>query len=167
MWNNKIKEKTLWLLIMAQLVLLSVSAFAQEEYKHVKIHSLHPKPIVKIELNGKPAYFLLDTGSDVNIVNSWEARKYKFDVYKKDYDDPTTLVMINGKQKDIGRAYNVHMVIGERRIFCGFLSMDISPIVKSIQKKTGISIVGIIGSDTMKIHHFIIDYEREEIVMRK
>ncbi|ODS85288.1 MAG: hypothetical protein ABS46_02110 [Cytophagaceae bacterium SCN 52-12] len=139
---------------------------AQKESVIVPMHSIHPKPIVKATLNGKTAYFLLDTGSDINIVNSLGAGEYDFALHKVNYSNRGSIATVNGIERDFSHAYNIHMMIGGKPIHCGFVSMDISSIIKSIRKKTGISIAGIIGSDTMKSYHFIIDYENEVIAMK-
>lgn len=166
MWNYKVKVKTVLLVIIVRIGFLSVPSIAQKESVTFPIHSIHPKPIVKATLNGKTAYFLLDTGSDINIVNSWDAKKYDFAVHKINYGNQESIATVNGMERDFGYAYNIHLIIGGRHISCGFVSMDISIITKSVRKKTGVSIAGIIGSDTMKSYHFIIDYENEVVAMK-
>lgn len=139
---------------------------AQVDYVTAKIYNLHPKLIVKATINGKTTFLLLDTGSDINIVHSMDAKKYSFAIYKKEYGNGGRLVTVNGMEKEFGHAYDLHVMISGRHIACDFISMDIGSIVKSIWKKSGITIAGIIGSRTMKNHSFIIDYEKEEIVMK-
>ncbi len=166
MWKSNVKVKTVLLVIIVRIGFLTVPSMAQKESVTFPIHSIHPKPIVKVTLNGKAAYFLLDTGSDINIVNSSDAGKYDFAVYKINYGNRGSIATVNGTERDFGHAYNIHIMIGGRHIPCGVVSMDISSIVKSVRKKTGISIAGIIGSDTMKSYHFIIDYENEVIAIK-
>ncbi len=166
MWNHNVRIKTVLLAIIVRIGFLSVPSMAQRESVTFPIHSIHPKPIVKATLNGKTAYFLLDTGSDINIVNSLEVEKYGFAVHKVNYSNRESIATVNGIERDFSHAYNIHLIIGGRHISCGFVSMDISSVLKSVRKKTGISIAGIIGSDTMKSYHFVIDYENEVIAMK-
>jgi len=51
------------------------SVLAQELIKVVKIKD---QPIVAGELNGKKAYFLIDTGADVTILHKKDANRYNF-----------------------------------------------------------------------------------------
>lgn len=164
MRENRLKRALL--LIILQIMLSPVYSFAQEEYITTKIWSLHSKPIVKAQLNGKPAYFLLDTGSDINILNNRGAKKYSFAVSKKSPSDGFKLATINGFDRNILLVYDIKMEMQGRNIPCTFYSIDINSIVRSVQVKTGITIAGIIGSNTMKTFTFIIDYEKEQITMK-
>ncbi len=166
MWNATLKLKAVLLGVIIRVVLWPSSSMAQKETVTYPLYSIHPKPIVKATLNGKTAYFLLDTGSDLNIVNSAGAGKYNFDVHKVKYVNRGSISTVNGIERDFGHAYAIRMTIGDTPISCGFVSLDIGSIVKSVRKTTGISIAGIIGSDTMKAYHFIIDYEKEVIAMK-
>jgi len=166
MWKSDVKVKTMLLVIIVLTGFLSVPSIAQRESVTFPIHSIHPKPIVKVALNGRTAYFLLDTGSDINIVNSPDAEKYGFAIHKIEYSNRGSIATVNGIERDFGHAYNIHLIIGGKHIPCGFVSMDITSVIRSVRKKTGVSIAGIIGSDTMKSYHFIIDYENEVIAMK-
>ncbi len=166
MWKFNVKVKTVLLVIIVLIGFLSVPSIAQEESVTFPLHSIHPKPIVKAVLNGRTAYFLLDTGSDINIVNSLDAGKYDFAVHKVEHSNRGSIATVNGIERDFGHAYNIYLIVGGRHISCGFVSMDINSVIRSIRKKTGVSITGIIGSDTMKFYHFIIDYENEVVAMK-
>lgn len=76
------------------------------------------------------------------------------------------LATVNGMERNFGVVYDLDLVVGERRISGSFISMDIGNIVLSIRNKTGVTISGIIGSGTMKSHCFVIDYEKELVVMK-
>lgn len=145
---------------------LPVISIAQGEYVTTKIYHLYPKPIVKATINGKTAYLLLDTGSDINIMHSRVAKKYNFAIYKKNVGLRRRLTTVNGMEREFGHAYDLYLMLSGRHIPSDFITLDIGSIVKSVRNNTGITISGIIGSGTMKNHYFIIDYEKEEISMK-
>lgn len=164
MWNNNVKITVLFL-TLALIGLLPLVSSAQGEYVKAKIYNLHPKPIVKASINGKTAYLLLDTGSDINILHSREAKKYNFAIHKINVGTRGRLATVNGIEREFGHAYDLHVMLSGRDISSEFIAMEIGNIVKSVRNNTGITIAGIIGSRTMKHHYFIIDYEKEEIAM--
>ena len=154
------------LLIIAFIFCFYSLSTAQVEYSVVKIHNLFPKPIVKVVLNGKAAYFLLDTGSDIDLLHSKAAKKYNILISPRNIGSNDRLANVNGKYNTFDYIYDLNMMIGEKQIYGNFISMDISSIVTSIRNKTDTTISGIIGSETMKNYSFIIDFEREEIMLK-
>ncbi|MCE7053114.1 aspartyl protease family protein [Algoriphagus sp. AGSA1] len=153
-------------LVIALTAFLPVLSWAQVSYSAVKIHNLHPKPIVKVTINGKPAYLLLDTGSDIDLLHSKAMKKYDFSIYTRNSDSRQMLASVNGVERTFDYVYDLDLMIGEKHISGSFISMDISSIVTSISNKTGMTISGIIGSETMKNYCFIIDYEKAEVMLK-
>ena len=159
------KMKSLVLIIIFIFCFYSLST-AQIDYSVVEIHNLYVKPIVKVLLNGKAAYFLLDTGSDIDLLHSKSAKKYNISISTRNIGSNDRLVDVNGKFNTFDYIYDLNMMIGEKHIYGNFISMDISSIVTSIRNKTDTTISGIIGSETMKNYSFIIDYERQAIMFK-
>ena len=108
----------------------------------------------------------MDTGSDIDLLHSKEAKKYNFETYIRNDGKNEVLATINGRKRSFGHVYDIQVKIGEKFIPGGFISMDIGAIVNSIRNRTGLTISGIIGSATMKRLCFTIDYDKEEIVMK-
>lgn len=141
------------------LAMVGPSVAGQEIISMIKVKN---QPIIIGELNGRKAYFLVDTGSSVSILNSKDAKRFKFGYRKinlKDY----RLSGINWQHREVLIAYNVDFYLSGKKIPCSYMVFDISNIVESIKLNTGIKINGIIGSDLMKKHHFLIDYQAKEI----
>ena len=154
------------LLIISLSVLSPELSRAQGSYYSVKIHNLYPKSIIKVTINGKPAYILLDTGSDIDLMHSKAVKKYNISINSRNIGAKEMLASVNGKERAFDYVYNLDMMIGEKHIYGNFNSMDIGSIVTSIRNKTGMTISGIIGSETMKNYRFIIDYKKAEIVLK-
>lgn len=153
---------------MATRILLLVSIFFLNSQfvlaqKSIKIIKLGHQPIVAGKLNGKKAYFLVDTGSDATFLNSKDAKKFKFKSKK----------MLNRKYKlagfdsdfngDLLVATDIEMNLGGELMRGSYKLFDISNIAQSISQSGGIRINGIIGSDLMKRYNFVIDYKAREI----
>lgn len=153
-------------LVLAISFALCVSMKSAEPCTTIDIVSLSKKPIVKAMLNGKEAYFLLDTGSDLSILNTQLSEDYRFattelpdiwQVYSIGLQGNT------GKMMGIGAA---KVYLGDTRIRTRWLGADMQALTNSIRKKTRIKIVGIIGSDVMKKYEFVIDYAGQKIQLR-
>lgn len=143
------------------LLLLSFSAYSQE-YEYIEIKNLVRKPIIKGTLNGKDAYFLLDTGSDLTILNSKDSKKYNFKVIMRDLY-ATNVVSLGGLQSDIFDAFSTNLKIGSQSINSRIYSYDLTPIINSLYTHSRIKISGIIGSNIMKEYGFVIDYRNKEV----
>ena len=115
------------------------------------------------ELNGKRAYFLIDTGSDLTILNSKDARKYGFKIRATRAGKYKISGLDSEHRGRFLLAFKAELILGGRNMRGSYKVFDLSHIIKSILDDTGIRITGIIGSDLMKRHKFVIDYEAEEI----
>ncbi len=106
-------------------------------------------PIITVELNGKKAKFLIDTGASLNIVSSEVAKKYDFKTY-----EPRSKTMVSG----IGGS-EVMLAVSDANVLFEGTKIRIpfkSVSLKNVRHKLGI--VGIIGSRWLNEHSFLIDY---------
>ncbi|MBT29280.1 MAG: hypothetical protein CMO01_06425 [Thalassobius sp.] len=132
-----------------------------EEYEFIEIVNLVRKPVIKGSINGKDAYFLVDTGSDLSFLNINDKEYFDYDFHKSFKG-----LRINGMG---GKVYGVKQVsgaklqLGSQYIYARFLSCDIQHLVDSFEATSNIKINGIIGSDTMINYGFRIDYENRQI----
>ena len=126
-----------------------------------RIKSLSEKRlIIEAEVNGKKANLLVDTGAAVGIYDYNQKDKYGLE-YGRRYSG--TLVGAGGELKDV-------MVCNTFADFLNvkipqFLLADISNVVKSIKKETGIEILGIISLPQMKMCGLGIDANDMEIIV--
>lgn len=107
--------------------------------------------IVKGILNDKDAYFLVDTGASCGICNKSAAKKYSLQVNK---NRKVSLVGAGGAFT----AYvsNTPFILADKEMW-QFVVADISDVVNSIKRQTGIEIAGIIGLNQMRMAGISID----------
>ena len=116
--------------------------------------------IVKVKVNDKDAYMLIDTGASVGFFDVNQRKKYDL-VVGKPYNG--TLVGAGGEVQNVSHCNT--MAEFEGRKIPQFLLADISSVVKSIDRETGIKILGIISLPQMKIAHLGIDCDDMDIIV--
>lgn len=108
--------------------------------------------IVEGQVNGKTAYFLIDTGASVGLIDNNQVKNYDIEKGKR---FGGTLVGAGGEMKNV-RHCNTFINVGGKDI-PQFLLADIDGVVDSIKRETGIDILGIISLPQMKIIGMNID----------
>lgn len=116
--------------------------------------------IVEGLVNGKTAYFLIDTGASVGLMDYGQRKDYDLLVGNRYHG---TLVGAGGELRNV-RVCNTFVNVGDKQI-PQFLLADISHVVKSIRKETGIEILGIISLPQMKICGMQIDANDNLIIV--
>ena len=129
----------------------------------VKFISAKGVPVLKGTLNGKPAYFIMDSGASLSVLDSDQSKDYGFNVYA---DSEDGMVAGYGGTTQMESASNVNIEIGGVKFIGDYKSQDISNIVSAISKDLGIHISGIIGSDIMSNLGIIIDFGTESIELK-
>ena len=116
--------------------------------------------IVEGQVNGKSAYFLIDTGASVGLIDKEKKKKYGL---KEGFRYHGTLIGAGGDMKDVKHCDT--FVEFEGKTIPQFLLADISNVVKSIKRETGIEILGIISLPQMKFAGIGIDSNDMEIII--
>lgn len=116
--------------------------------------------IIEVKVNDKSALMLVDTGATVGIIDSKQRKDFNL-IVGKDY--PGTLVGAGGEMHNI--KYCNTMAEFEGKLIPQFLLTDLSHVVKSIKKETGLEILGIISLPQMKIVGLGIDANDNEIII--
>jgi len=129
----------------------------------VKIYGLHHQPLVAANLNGKKAYFLLDTGSDVTLLNLNDAKKYAFEVRNARHKKLELSGFSDEYSIDYLTAKNIKLLLGDHPVEIKYRVLDLSTVIESIDHSSNMKICGIIGSDMMKKYNFVIDYKAREV----
>lgn len=116
--------------------------------------------IIEAEVNGKKGFFLIDTGASVGLIA--EDKVKKFDIVRgRKY--PGSLIGAGGEMEDVYYC-NTLVRFGGKDI-PQFLITDISGVRNSIERETGIEILGIIGLSQMKIASMQVDANDNMIII--
>ena len=113
--------------------------------------------IVEGKVNNKTAQFLIDTGACIGLIDEDKVKEYGL-LRGKRYSGK--LVGVGGEMDNVRHCDTfVHI---EDRVIPQFLLADISEVVKSIKRETGIEILGIISLPQMSIIGMNIDVNSSE-----
>ena len=132
-----------------------------EDSKVVYFEKTHEKefkiPVVKFNVNGVMACFIVDTGSNGSILDyKWYKENSELFTFKKDtYID---YVGVSGVST-IRTVYVDGLVNG---INVSFTTSDLSAIIKTL-KNHKLNVVGILGSVYLEKNNYIIDYNTKSI----
>ena len=124
-----------------------------------RIKSLSDKRLI-IEgiVNDKPAYFLLDSGASVALIDKDRKKEYGL---KEGRRFEGTIIGAGGEMRNV-RHCDTFVHFGGK-VIPQFLLADISGVVKSIKKETGIEILGIISLPQMSMIGMNIDINSSEV----
>lgn len=123
-----------------------------------RIKSLSEKRlIVECKVNNKKAQFLIDTGACIGLIDEDKVKEYGL-IRGKRYS--STLIGVGGEMDNV-RHCDTFVYI-EDRVIPQFLLADISGVVESIKRETGIEILGIISLPQMKMVGMNIDANSNE-----
>ena len=126
--------------------------------------SVEKTPIVKGTLNGKEAYFIIDSGASISVLDDNQADDYLFTLGYSEGD-----ISGYGGQSSPRSTSEVDINIGgvDFSFRLGlYRSQDIQNVVDAIKENGGIEIVGIIGSNVMKDLGIIIDYSSNALYIK-
>ena len=117
--------------------------------------------IVKGSINGKDAYLLIDTGASAGLLHSKVVKKYNLDVNKA---HSVNMVGAGGEFK----AYlcKTPLMLSGKPMY-QFLIADISSVVESIRRQTGIEIAGLISLSQAKMIGMSIDTDDNYVTLEK
>lgn len=143
------------LLIIAGLFLNLATATAQEmQFKATHYQS---KPIVKMTLNGKKIWALLDTGTESTIIDLNAKEDYGFRTYVNPSSEYTVAGVGPNNYHQLQPVKDADLLYGETQLKRKVYAYNLKNIVSSIHERTGKKITVIIGSDMMAAYGFVID----------
>ena len=126
-----------------------------------QIKSLSDKRlIVECDVNGKKGNFLIDTGAMVTLIDRSKVKKFGL-LTGRCY--PGTLVGAGGEIKDVYYCNTFAYLAG--KTIPQFLLADISQVLDSIKRETGLEILGIISLPQMKMAGIQIDANDNLIII--
>lgn len=116
--------------------------------------------IVEGLVNGKDAYFLIDTGASLALMDYDQRNKYDLEVGKRFHG---SVVGAGGEMRNV-RYCNTFVNIGNK-VIPQFLLADIEGVVESIHHETGVKILGIISLPQMKMANISLDCNDNLIIL--
>ena len=114
--------------------------------------------IVEGKVNGKDAFFLLDSGASVGFLNKDKKKEYGLSEGRR---FEGTIIGAGGEMRNV-RHCDTFVHFGGK-VIPQFLLADISGVVKSIKKETGIEILGIISLPQMSMIGLNLDINSLEV----
>lgn len=156
-------------LIILLLISLSLVACKKEVvvsndfvYSH-KILQRDFLPIVEGTLNDKTAYFLLDTGASLSILDLKKSSEYGVKIGNT---EDVGIGGYGGVTSDINELQNVNLRLGTEYMDGKFSGKDIQYLIRGVRDNTGFEIVGIIGNNNIAGSNLILDFENDVILKR-
>jgi hypothetical protein len=154
------------IIILIILVLLGISCKTQDKQfegdNKINFISYNKLPIVEGRINNRKAYFILDSGASISVLDETQSHKFKFDVEESD-DEAAGY----GGVAQFSSVYNADIEMGGLSMVTKFKSQDLTAIVVIMEATEGVTISGIIGNDIMKPNKFIINFADETISIGK
>jgi hypothetical protein len=157
-------KKCIWIQALSALVLLSGSCHPVSQIRtvtNVRFFKIGQIPVIEGTINGKSAYFIIDTGASCSILNESRATEYGFTFNSVHTNDHLT--GLSGDVK-INRALDCDIEIGPLKIKnVIFHSRSIDFLIKVVQENGNINLAGIIGSDILNRYNITIDFKKNLI----
>lgn len=145
------------IIVLSLLMLLSSSCDDFNRVTHIHFSMTESLPLINVLLNGRPAKLLIDTGAMSSVLNVYSADEYGFNY---------TLIDGNNFRGAGGNVIRSGFVSGASlRINGKLVEVDFKGLeLSSISRDLGI--VGILGSDYLNDHDYIIDYSKDLITFK-
>jgi len=113
-------------------------------------------PIVKAEINGKKAYFIVDSGATSSLIALEVCNDYG-------------VIVQTASQQITGVGASTKMYQSNAIISCEDVNISpvkatpLSNLIQSVKSRCFIKIAGVIGSDAMRENKLIIDYSNNQL----
>jgi len=126
----------------------------------VEFETVEKVPIVKGTLNNKIAYYIIDSGASISVLDESQSKDYGFGVY----DNPEFGNGFGyGGVAKFKEAMGVNAYIGGVKINVAFKAQNLSLLSDNLKRQYGIKIVGIVGCDWLKTNEIIIDFKNNTL----
>jgi hypothetical protein len=152
-----------WLALPGIVVFLMSNCASQaslQAVSEVKFITIKHIPVIQGRINGKRAYFIIDTGASCSILNQSVADRFGFKYF-------ATLegnVAGFGGSAKVSQAFNCVIEFGPLRIGnVIFHTRHLDDLAAVIQEQEHIDIAGIIGSDIFRRYKIGINYKTNTI----
>jgi hypothetical protein len=130
------------------------------EIKQLRFTTIGRIPVIEGKINGKRAYFIIDTGASCSILNQSVSERFGFKSYVR---DDVHVMALEGKAK-MNHAFNCLVEVGPLRLSnVIFRTKCMDSFVSVIREQENIEIAGIIGSDIFNRYGIAINFKSNMI----
>lgn len=102
-------------------------------------------PIIESKIGGQSAYFLLDTGANIAMLDSNQISKYGLEILDVNIDN---ILGAGGLVQNVKKCKTPITILGKQ--LDNFMVTNLRNICNSIERQTGIQILGIISYPQMQ-----------------
>lgn len=152
-----------WLVIKVAMLMLwgCVSpALVESNSNEIKFITVGCIPVVEGRINGKKAFFVIDTGASISILDEACSKRFGFRVTAS---VDRTVIGLGGESR-INDAINCSVEFGPLKIeHVIFRTKRLGEFVAIIRKNNHVEIVGIIGADVFDHYKININYKNRTI----
>lgn len=130
------------------------------DLNHLHFRKIGRIPVVEGKINGKKAYFIIDTGASVSILNDLVSDKFGF----RSIDCREQSVLGLGGHARLKDAVHAVVEFGPLRIKnVTFRTKHMADFVAMIKRDENVEIAGIIGGDVFDMYNITIDFKKNRI----
>jgi hypothetical protein len=149
------------LLKFVVLVLLSGCATSREADSWMYFTTIGRIPVIEGKINGKRAFFIIDTGASCSILDEGVSEKFGFNFGARADERVHSLA---GEAR-MHKAFDCVVEVGPLRLQHGvFRTRQLQELASAIRKHDEVDIAGIIGSDIFNKYRMSIDFKRNTIL---
>ncbi len=112
-------------------------------------------PIVTFTNNNRVFNFLLDTGSNVSLIDESVLKQIKYEEAPSEIE----LYGLDGIERT-SRCVVSYLSYEEYSYKTQFYVTDLSPTFRSIKQEHGVTLHGILGSDFFKAYRYVLNFEK-------
>lgn len=133
------------------------------ELRSISFRMIGAIPVVEGRLNGRQAFFIIDTGASVSVLNESEAGYFRFNVVSPLYSVNSTAIGFGG-HSDLKDATGYDLEIGGMRVCnISFKTRNMADFASVVMQYENLPVSGIIGSDVFKRYGIIINYRERTL----
>jgi hypothetical protein len=115
---------------------------------------------MKLTINGKTGYFLIDTGCSISAINVDDAGSFGVKIFPY----MATMAGLGGESiVFLADTTTVHVKANDVALASRFIVADLMGSFESYERTTGRNLVGIIGADIFERYHAQIDFHTLKI----
>jgi hypothetical protein len=163
--SHSIKPRRAHALIILIIIVMASAcapaAFPDASAPRVPFTTIGMIPVIEGKINGKRAFFIVDTGASCSLLNEQSAHRYGFK-YRARSDEQ--VVGLNGQAK-INMAFDYDVQLGSVNLKQAvFKTRHLSELANIIREKDHIDVAGIIGADILKRYGMVIDFNSNTVL---